>query len=129
MNNEKWAIVRKRAYLSLPYLQALLVAYGLTSDAKAALWVGLAGVIIGPVMGHTAAKNVDIRRAQERDTLSGPIEVSDVNPYEPGSVTYAMREYGFISGPEHEPVQPCHYKHGAAEPHVKGCQGWTSEPT
>lgn len=59
MNSEQWAKVRKRAYMSLPWAGAIMVAYGLTSESTAALWVGLAGAIIGPIQGHVAAAHVD----------------------------------------------------------------------
>ena len=65
MNGEQWAKVRKRAYLSLPWAGALMVAYGLTAESTAALWVGLAGAIIGPIQGHVAAAHVDTTPSQD----------------------------------------------------------------
>lgn len=49
---------RKRLYLSIPYAAALLAAYGVVADSKVSLWVGLAGVVLGPIQGHVAAANV-----------------------------------------------------------------------
>lgn len=58
MSKEQLAKLRKRVYLTLPWAGALMVAYGVTSESTAALWVGLAGAIIGPVHGTLAAANV-----------------------------------------------------------------------
>lgn len=49
---------RRRLYLSIPYVAALLAAYGVLADSKVSLWVGLGGVILGPIQGHVAAANV-----------------------------------------------------------------------
>lgn len=49
---------RKRLYLSIPYAAGLLAAYGVVADSKVSLWVGLAGVLLGPIQGHVAAANV-----------------------------------------------------------------------
>lgn len=49
---------RKRLYLSIPYVAALLAGYGVLAESKVALWVGLAGVVLGPIQGHVAAANV-----------------------------------------------------------------------
>ena len=49
---------RKRLYVSIPYVAALLAAYGVIADSKVSLWVGLAGVVLGPIQGHVAAANV-----------------------------------------------------------------------
>jgi hypothetical protein len=49
---------RKRLYLAIPYGAGLLAAYGVVADSKVSLWVGLAGVILGPIQGHVAAANV-----------------------------------------------------------------------
>lgn len=49
---------RKRLYLSIPYVAALLAAYGVLADSKVSLWVGLAGVVLGPIQGHVAAAHV-----------------------------------------------------------------------
>lgn len=58
MSKAQLAKIRKRVYLTLPWAGALMVAYGVTSEATAALWVGLAGAIIGPIHGTLAAANV-----------------------------------------------------------------------
>jgi hypothetical protein len=52
------ARTRRRLYLSIPYAAALLAAYGILEDSKVSLWVGLAGVVLGPIQGHVAAANV-----------------------------------------------------------------------
>lgn len=49
---------RKRIYLALPYIGSLLASYGIVEQSKVALWVGAAGVILGPLAGHYAASNV-----------------------------------------------------------------------
>jgi hypothetical protein len=49
---------RRRLYLSIPYVAALLAAYGVLADSKVSLWVGLAGVVLGPIQGHVAAAHV-----------------------------------------------------------------------
>lgn len=53
------AHARKRLYLSLPYLGALLAGYGILEDSQVALWVGFLGVALGPIQGHVAAANVE----------------------------------------------------------------------
>lgn len=55
------ATTRKRLYLSVPYVAALLAAYGVVEESKVSLWVGLAGVFLGPLVGHVAAANVHDR--------------------------------------------------------------------
>lgn len=49
---------RKRLYVSIPYVAALLTGYGILADSKVSLWVGLAGVLLGPIQGHVAAAHV-----------------------------------------------------------------------
>lgn len=49
---------RKRLYVSIPYVAALLAGYGILADSKVSLWVGLAGVLLGPIQGHVAAAHV-----------------------------------------------------------------------
>lgn len=49
---------RKRLYVAIPYAAALLAAYGVIAESKISLWVGLAGVVLGPLQGHVAAAHV-----------------------------------------------------------------------
>lgn len=58
MSKAQLAKLRKRVYLTLPWAGAIMVAYGVTSESTAALWVGLVGALIGPVHGTLAAANV-----------------------------------------------------------------------
>lgn len=64
--------IRRRLYLSLPYVSALLTAYGVLGEAKAALWVGLFGIILGPIQGHVAAANVPADDAADTGGRSQP---------------------------------------------------------
>jgi hypothetical protein len=61
----KWADVqawagpaRKRFYRSLPLIGSALAVFGILSETKAAVVVGLVGAIIGPGVGEVAARNV-----------------------------------------------------------------------
>lgn len=58
MDSATFARVRKRIYLTLPWIGALMVAYGITSEGTAALWVGLLGAAVGPAHGALAAAHV-----------------------------------------------------------------------
>jgi hypothetical protein len=98
MSIDQWAILRKRLYNTLPYVPALLVAYGVMSESMAVLWVSLVAQLIGPAIGHTAAHYVNVSRETSR-------EVSPNVSRETISV-------------------PCVAAHGTAEPHVEGCAGW-----
>lgn len=88
-------VLRKRGYLALPFIQALLVYYGVTSDTAAALWVGLASVLLTGAASTVAVKYLNVSR-----------EIS------PESTTV------------NELSAPCVAMHGSAEPHVLGCEGW-----
>lgn len=65
MATDQWAKVRKRAYMVLPWVGSIMVAYGIMSDTMASLWIGLAGAIIGPIQGHVAAAHVDTGSSDE----------------------------------------------------------------
>jgi hypothetical protein len=113
MSNEQWAILRKRLYNTLPYVPALLVAYGVMSESMAVLWVALVAQLIGPAIGHTAAHYVDVLDARYIDGVNdGSIKIPGFNTPNVSRETIAAR---------------CVDVHGTGEPHVLGCEGWTFE--
>jgi hypothetical protein len=111
MSNEQWAILRKRLYNTLPYVPALLVAYGVMSESMAVLWVALVAQLIGPAIGHTAAHYVSVMDAKHVDKLNS-------DEYWGAETSKHPRE--MITA-------PCVVMHGTGEPHVLGCEGWTFE--
>lgn len=54
---------RKRLYRMLPLIGALMVAYGVIDQGKAALIIGLIGAAIGPIQGEIAASQVHVEHA------------------------------------------------------------------
>lgn len=104
MTKERWAILRKRVYLTLPAVQSLLVIYGVTSDSVAALWVSIVGILLTGQGYVLAAKYVDVSR----------------ETFTPESTPSVSRE---------TITAPCAVMHGTGEPHVLGCDGWTFDPT
>lgn len=59
INVKEWSgSARKRLYLSLPYVASLLALYGVMEGNKLSMWLGLAGVFLGPIQGHVAAAHV-----------------------------------------------------------------------
>lgn len=49
---------RKRFYRALPLIGSALAVFGILSESKAAVVVGLVGAIIGPGVGEVAARHV-----------------------------------------------------------------------
>jgi hypothetical protein len=122
VNSYKWALLRKGFYLALPPAQYLLVFYGVP-EGTTEQWLALVSVVASTVFGIVAADNVDTERAKVRDaeraerranvsreTFSDAIAVANESDPADGITVY-----------------PCVNMHGSAEPHVLGCEGWTSE--
>jgi hypothetical protein len=56
---EEWSgPARKRLYRALPLIGSALALFGIMSDAKAAVVVGIVGILIGPATGEVAARHV-----------------------------------------------------------------------
>lgn len=49
---------RKRLYRALPLIGSALALFGILSDAKAAVVVGIVGILLGPGTGEVAARHV-----------------------------------------------------------------------
>lgn len=123
MKSIDWAVVRKRAALSLPLVQALCVYYGIGTGEEVALWVALAsGVITGTALGINPRVNtVNVSREtwdHVTDAYTTPnVSRETLDPNE-SVANYIERTTGGIT------VYPCSLVHGSAEPHVLGCEGW-----
>lgn len=69
MTKEKWAIVRKNLYLSLPQIQFLLggTAIALSQEQWQAITALAAIWLLSPAMGLIASANVDMSKAINDD--------------------------------------------------------------
>lgn len=56
---EEWSgPARKRLYRALPLIGSALAAFGILSESKAAVIVGIVGILLGPATGEVAAQHV-----------------------------------------------------------------------
>jgi hypothetical protein len=56
---EEWSgPARKRLYRALPLIGSALALFGIMSESKAAVVMGIIGIIIGPATGEVAARHV-----------------------------------------------------------------------
>jgi hypothetical protein len=104
MTPDRWELIRKRASLALPLVQALIVYYGVTSDHAAALWISLVSVLITGV-------------ALGADPRTNSVNVS--------RETFTIFPEPFVSRETSSESVACQDLHGSAEPHVLGCEGWS----
>jgi hypothetical protein len=98
MNESRWAELRRKIYVSMPFVRLILGGTSLViSDEIWQAVIGLSAVwLLTSASDVLAAKNVNVSRETSQQEESVSIAV------------------------------PCAVAHGSAEPHIPVCEGWTS---
>lgn len=126
MSEEKWSLIRRRIYYSMPYIR--LILGGTTLAISDEIWqavIGLSAVwLITSGSDFLAARHVNVSRETSDSfefCMNHTCEILDDpkdSPSAPRSATM-MPSYPIV------PIRtPCAEKHGSAEAHVQGCEGW-----
>lgn len=144
MSEEKWSLIRRRIYYSMPYIR--LILGGTTLAISDEIWqavIGLSAVwLITSGSDFLAARHVNVSRETSDSfefCMNHTCEILD-DPKE-SVAEYIVRTTPNVSRETSEdhfhPYEetcddcqakhvrtPCAEKHGSAEAHVQGCEGW-----
>lgn len=129
MSEEKWALIRRRIYLSIPFVQLILATTTVAiADETWHAIIGLAGVwLLSPVSGLFAAKHVDVELARENDAMMSAYvsrETSFGTHAHEAMETLADDFNGEQLTPPTPTPLPCNEAHGTADRHTPTCEGW-----